>query len=643
CIQALVNEELRKRYEEVYEKIEIQKVILMKGLIKPSGLKDKIDEAITQSFAEDKRNILNLLVSLKEQINDSNFVAYSHVIYKKIFDEKVIAFLETDDTKNQIIEYIEQYDNLVTNSAFLKREFNHYNASVVQKNLSDNGFFKANHTINLIINGEKTEINDAKTLSKKIEEEKERILNDSTLKSMFNAIEKKITNAQLREFREYLIENPDILTELGDLNALSKKLWISYLKDNKESYENLLSEYTKGQQMIKEITEIAKKERTDWENVIDIFNRRFYVPYRLSITNKEDIILKDELPSISYLFKDREDNAEEVKEDLLLKVLSQGESRALYLLNIIFEIQSRNKQGIKTLFIIDDVADSFDYKNKYAIIEYLKEISEHSLFSSIILTHNFDFFRTVQERVCQNKWDNAYMAIKEKEYIHLEKIQHNYIKDPFKNWKAELKTNQAKLIASITFARNVADYIGDDVSQNKLTSILHIKPETFALTLNDLQDIYKSVFRDLETLVFDNPNQKIIEMIFEHTDRYVEEDIEVGMNLENKIALSIAIRLKAEIYMISKINHNEFVTRGSNQTGKLFGKFRKDFPEQQEIIQILGRVNIMTPENIHLNSFMYEPILDMSDHHLKQLYIEVNELLDKEGYYDLMVAATFEN
>ena len=35
----------------------------------------------------------------------------------------------------------------------------------------------------------------------------------------------------------------------------------------------------------------------------------------------------------------------------------------------------------------------------------------------------------------------------------------------------------------------------------------------------------------------------------------------------------------------------------------------------------------MTPENIHLNSFMFEPILDISDHHLKQLYVDVQGLL----------------
>ena len=34
----------------------------------------------------------------------------------------------------------------------------------------------------------------------------------------------------------------------------------------------------------------------------------------------------------------------------------------------------------------------------------------------------------------------------------------------------------------------------------------------------------------------------------------------------------------------------------------------------------------MTPENIHLNSFMYEPILDMSDQHLRKLFQEVQAL-----------------
>ena len=37
----------------------------------------------------------------------------------------------------------------------------------------------------------------------------------------------------------------------------------------------------------------------------------------------------------------------------------------------------------------------------------------------------------------------------------------------------------------------------------------------------------------------------------------------------------------------------------------------------------------MTPENIHLNSFMYQPILDMDIIELKNLYSKVKDLLNK--------------
>ena len=47
---------------------------------------------------------------------------------------------------------------------------------------------------------------------------------------------------------------------------------------------------------------------------------------------------------------------------------------------------------------MDDIADLFDYQNKYAIIHYLKEISENGLFKLVIMTHNFDFFRTLEGR-----------------------------------------------------------------------------------------------------------------------------------------------------------------------------------------------------------------------------------------------------
>jgi len=100
-----------------------------------------------------------------------------------------------------------------------------------------------------------------------------------------------------------------------------------------------------------------------------------------------------------------------------------------------------------------------------------------------------------------------------------------------------------------------------------------------------------------------------------------------GLKLENKIVLAIAIRIAAEQFMISKINDAKFVDAiTSDQTQTLISKFKKQFPGSTKDIGILDRVALMTPENIHVNSFMYEPIVDMSDQHLKKLYADVTSL-----------------
>ena len=88
--------------------------------------------------------------------------------------------------------------------------------------------------------------------------------------------------------------------------------------------------------------------------------------------------------------------------------------------------------------------------------------------------------------------------------------------------------------------------------------------------------------------------------------------------------LAVSIRLTAERFMVKRINNAAFVAGiDANQTPKLLKKFRELFGTELKAIKVLQRVTLMTPENIHLNSFMYEPILDMSDEHLRRLYGDV--------------------
>ena len=67
-----------------------------------------------------------------------------------------------------------------------------------------------------------------------------------------------------------------------------------------------------------------------------------------------------------------------------------------------------------------------------------------------------------------------------------------------------------------------------------------------------------------------------------------------------------------------------FVKNNGNQTRELFNGF-KQFGDDEKI-EVLNEVNIMTPEHIHVNSFMYEPILDMDIVELHRLYQLIKRL-----------------
>ena len=84
--------------------------------------------------------------------------------------------------------------------------------------------------------------------------------------------------------------------------------------------------------------------------------------------------------------------------------------------------------------------------------------------------------------------------------------------------------------------------------------------------------------------------------------------------------------------MVEKIKDPAFLAGiASNQTARLLKKYHELYPAEREALGVLHRVALMTPENIHLNSFMYEPILDMSDSHLRTLYREVKSLRTGNG------------
>jgi len=649
----LVKKELKERYDYLHKQINTEKEIFLKNIKEISGLRrnDNIEEEIKNTFNTDffdiiegVENAVRDFSNLRDcQVFSDKYINFSKIKYSEIFNNKVLELLNKKEFKIQLKMYIDIYNNLINTSAYFRKDFNYYNASNIQKSLNANNFFKYKHSVNFFDGSKDKEISTTKDFEDLIKKEQERVLNDNALKEQFEKIDNELSShTELRKFRDYILDKKEILLELENLEQFKKDLWLSYFIKCSGLFFSLLSSYKEGKIEIQKIIEEAKKEGTDWETVVNIFNQRFSVPFELEIKNKDDVILKSSVPTINFIFKDSNGKKNIEREKLLKDVLSQGERRAFYILYIIFEIQTRKNLNQKSIFIVDDIADSFDYKNKYAIIEYLNDVKKEPYFYQIILTHNFDFFRTIQSRILDTaKWNNSLIAQKEHGVVKFLEGGSKNICNPFENWKNSINSNLTIVIASIPIIRNLIEYKEGNKAKNYilLTHLLHQKEErilsdgslpikkTDDIELGDIEPIYKDVLRNIDFSHLDK-TQKIKDILYNQADNIINTNfIDNEIILENKIVLSIAIRIKAEEFMWSKILDKNPINGA--QTAKLYDRYKQEFQSDTKKIKninLLEQVNLMTPENIHLNSFMYEPILDMSNLHLKSLYTKLSEL-----------------
>ena len=440
----LVDAKLRKEYEKLHVEIDKSRDIFLKALKEQSGSKKDLEKEISLTFTKSDDEFYRALIRIKDELLAQKDAPFADIDYDTLFDDKVLSFLATKDFKTVIEEYVKKYNELLAASVYFKKgTFNYYNATTIAKSLADNGFFDAKHTVNLNAS-DKLEITSQKQLEDLIAKEKESITKDKDLRKKFAEIEKLLTkNVNVRDFQAYLAEHEAILPKLANIERFKEELWKSYIKARLDLYKDLVAKYQAAEKRKKEIEEEASKQRTQWESVIEIFNDRFFVPFKLTANNRTSVILGEEpMLSLGFTFEDGTDKTT-VEKATLLQALSTGEKKALYVLNIIFEVEARRKANQDTIFIVDDIADSFDYKNKYAIIQYLQDIEEEPHFKQIILTHNFDFFRTIQSRFVS--YSHCLMATKSSTGLSLQKaagIQNVFVND----WKINFFTDPKKKI-----------------------------------------------------------------------------------------------------------------------------------------------------------------------------------------------------
>ena len=628
----LADAALKARYDAIYAALVQSENAFMTSL-KQQSKSDNCKDEFVEVFSLNKDvpdSFLQCLYRLKEQLDNEHEVF--DFKYNNIFDAGSKVKDVVDKYKDALVDYFNRYSELLTDSSLFSssvdgKSFGSYQANELIKATKDDTFFKASHHFTL---SDGTEIKNVAQLKTLVNDELGKIAEDEELKKNLAKITKALdANEQTRLCKVELERNPALVAHLIDYEKFQKDFWLGCLVAKKDEAKALVAVYEAKRQELQQILAEANAKLDAWNKIVRIYNERFHVPFTVSIENTKDIILKQDTAKLKFTYKDKDGTDTDTQKKELMNILSRGERRAFHIMQIIFEVEARKREGNDTLVVFDDIADSFDYQNKFAIIEYIKDMNDAGIFKTIVLTHNFDFYRTLSSRL--GLGNSVFMTnVSNDGTIELKRGQ--YRKDLF-SYLIDGNHDNKQLISIIPFARNLIEYMdGQSMDYIKLTSCMHVKQgQTDVLTINDIINLIKGKFpQRCQTLNPVDQNKNIRDFVYNVAESIVAEPNLDPIKIENKICLSIACRLKVEDYMISRMAHDANLVQQmnsitSNQASKLFELYKG---QESNHVDLIEEVNMMTPEGIHLNSFMYEPLIDMSAEHLVSLYNRCkNELI----------------
>ena len=370
----LASKKIKKEYDDIWNEISKNKELFLKEIKKISGINNinEIEKEIIDIFKENNTDdFCTVLEKIKQKYTIEELEILKNIKYKELVNDDIEKALSQEVVSNALSDYMKKYNEILEQSELYKPGiFDNTKAMISLKSLKDNSFFEANHKIVL----ENQTVLNEKEFEYKMQEVEDKILTDEEIKKNFKIIEITLDKkVGLRKFKELLYKNQKLIPLLKDYSNFKKVIWLNYFANNIDIYNILVNLYMKNKERLREIIKEAKKEITIWEEVTNIFNERFSVPFRVEVANQEDVILKEETLILNFVYKTGTIE-KEVEREKLENCLSNGEKKALYILNILYELKARELEGKEYLVILDDIADSFDYKNKYAIIEYLNDI-----------------------------------------------------------------------------------------------------------------------------------------------------------------------------------------------------------------------------------------------------------------------------
>lgn len=196
----IASKDLKKKYDEIYFKLEDKKADYIKKLKQVSQSTDCETEFVNAYSQSSNDSFFELLLKVSKSLLSKP--STYNFRYNDIFDKKGNVKKFLDKNRSLLSQYINNYNDLLNKSKFFKsskNSFGTFQANELLKSTEDNSYFDAGHKFTL---SDKAEIKSVEELRQLLQNEITSIINDEKLKKSFDQVDKSIgANSELRSFK----------------------------------------------------------------------------------------------------------------------------------------------------------------------------------------------------------------------------------------------------------------------------------------------------------------------------------------------------------------------------------------------------------------------------------------------------------
>lgn len=542
-------------------------------------------------------NKVEKLIELFELIAEADDNDIAQINLKKIF-QKAYDVIDNEEFKTSVSNYIDVYNNRLNEKLF-DNDFNENNCFDLIGSLKKLSFLNETKKRGIVMQG---------TIYYKIEEVEELISNiikeiatdPQIIKANKELLKNIGTSKESAVLKEEIINNPQLVQQL----SLGRKgIILSALKKSGIQYDYWITTLNKVKQELTKLLEKVKTKSSIFDEALDVYKSRFHPVFSIEIKNREESLLGLQMPT--FIFRHNRNKDIEIEEIKLYELLSSGEKTSLNIIKFLVEYLANKNNN--PFIVLDDIVETFDYANRYAFLEYINDLVRTGS-SIVILTHNFEFYKTVSSRIRDLRKLEAH-SDNGKIYISKNSNLNKNIEDIL------TINNLEQLLFAIPYIREANIILKNDTEL--FDSLLHYNQQTRTIKLGQITDLLgenAKINLELDT------NKNYIETLKEIVSDFKNID---DNNIVKKTILAMYLRIVLEEKIIQD-NYSLLEGIDNFQLARIQDLYSNKLSDKTN--SLIEKVQLSTPEFIHGNAFMYEPLIDIEAKYLMEIKEELDNL-----------------